>query len=108
MRRVHPTLRLIQRQLEELDDEPQLLIRNANDIAANVNQKMDQLNPFFSALSNVGAELENRSSKLRDCCQTKSFKAQAQVALESPKEELVSDFIELALVGINIWKKIKK
>jgi len=107
-RRVNCTLALAQKQLLDLQEEPKKLFSTINDIASDVNCKLENLDPLFGALSNLGIAAESRTAALNEFpTPSRSFKAHAQVDLGSPSEDIASDLIDLALTGFSVWQKIK-
>ncbi len=81
----------------------QLLVPQADEMGANINHKLKCLDPFFRALENYGCELECKSALRNEMLTCKYCKAR----MEADEFEM-KDLLELAMLGINVWKKFKK
>ncbi len=97
------TLKKVNEMIDDLDHQPKDILNQANEISVNLNSKLKRLDPIFRAVENCGTEWECKTALRNErlfckCCKSK-------VASE---EVEATDFIQLALMGINLWKKIKK
>lgn len=76
-----------------------LVLDNVNVMTQDINTKMNYIQPLFRVISNVGEGLEQRTMSFKECkhdfeeCTT--------------EKEIASDLVECAIIGLNIWKKIK-
>ncbi len=101
------TLERIQKQLDDLGNEPKEFLQHTNQIASDIQSKMKCLDPLFYALSNVGEGLEYKTSAFRDislcrCCRAKLDSANTE------QESTVMKYAHLALMGASLWNDLQK
>ncbi len=74
-------------------------VEEVKDLLANSNWKMQTLDPFFQALSNVGEGLEHK---------TCSFKEQTLCECCSQKKSPLEQYLRLALIGTRIFNQTRR
>lgn len=104
LRNVDQVLGSLQKQLDDLDGSPRTFLNQANELSVNLNHKMRCLDPIFNSISNVGNGLQAETSNERD----KTLLRYLNEKKQESNLETISDGIELALRGINLWQKFKK
>ena len=87
LKKVNRATESLQRQLDDLGHRPRDLLQHANEISANLHGKMKRLDGYFKSASDFGRQPSFYSRKNH--------------------EEGVTDFVELALLGLNLWQKAK-
>lgn len=113
---VNKTLAETRKQLEEIGGDAAKTMEHANQISYDVKRKIEALDPFFNAFSNIGEFVERKTFSLRgrspgSAHEEKkqmyedSFEASEEASNESVKASDVLDFVD---VGLRLWQKIKK
>ena len=105
--KINQTVDSLQKQLDDLGHEPRDLIHHVNEISADVQGKMKSIDPLFRAVSNVGEELELRTALLKEKSLYKYFRSKS-ASFSSLEDDTPVEFIEWALLGINLWQKFKR
>jgi uncharacterized protein YoxC len=103
------TLGTVQKQINNLGDEPRDLIHNANQITSDIHHKMKCLNPLFHTVSNVGENFEYQTSNLKERSYWRSVKE--KIELEEPPStptDKASDLANWALMGLKVWQNFRK
>ena len=81
--------------------EARKVVEEAHMSAADLNRKLETLDPLFQSVENVGEILENESFALKE------RKCVCRIKVE--EDELnVSDFVVLADLGVRLWNKFNK
>jgi uncharacterized protein YoxC len=107
LNKVNETVDSVKRQLDDLGHEPRDLMHHTNEISAEILTKMKHLDPFFRAAANIGEELECKTYFYKENAFCKFISSKFRPTDEC-KENTVVECIEWALVGINLWKKLKQ
>jgi len=89
------TLKKVNRVLDDLDQ--------LHEMGVNINTKLKRLDPLFRAVENCGTEWECKTAEHSGMLFCKYCKAKFE-----EEEVAATDYIELALMGLNLWKKYKK
>lgn len=96
-------LRSFRGELKNLSEEVTDLVHNANLLTVDVQGKMKHFDPLFGALSNVGRGLEARAARY----QNHQYRVCEKPLPESDEVD-VTDFFQLALLGVSLWLTRKK
>lgn len=104
MGKVNEILGSVQKHLEK---EPKNLLDNVNELSANVCYKMKCLDPLFNALSHMGQGLEMKANNFKEGMLWRSLKEKLDDD-EVKEKSGVSDIVDCAVLGLNLWKKYKK
>lgn len=114
---VHQMLMQVRMQMVDLSGETKKLIEETNQMAADLKDKMEALNPIFRALENVGDVLEHKSAAFKQdsFAARPSLKTEVHSSLKSAarKEDVletstVDNVLELVDISIRLWQKLKK
>ncbi len=95
----------LQKQIDIIGAETKDLVHSAGQISDDFLYKMKNTNPLFQALSNVGEGLETKSYHFKERAYWQS--RQKHCKTQSEAEDLVTDFVNLALAGVQVWLSVK-
>lgn len=101
------TAEAVQKQLDDLGDKPKEFLCRANEITADLQNKMKCADPLFRALSNVGERLECKSLAYKEqvfcrCCQAKLQ------CKDTVQASTTAQYIHLAMAALELWQDLKK
>lgn len=103
---VNQTLIQVRRQLEDVGGNAAKAVEHTNQISFDLKRKIESLDPFFNAFSNVGNFLEHKTfSWKRGVSAVDRDAGEASAMNESIKAADVVDFFD---VSYRLWQKIKK
>lgn len=95
-------------------DETRKIIENTQIISSNVAHKMESLNSFFNAFSNVGDYFEQKSDFLRQEAIALSLNEKRRARgfsflndQEAPEFVRAAEIVDLIGVGIKIWQRFR-
>lgn len=104
--KLNRTLSTVQKQLDSLGQEPRQLLHQVNAITKDVHQKMQNIDPLFRALSNLGEGLEDRTYQFKENSTHHSKKKLDDS--DTHQEDYIKAFSDLSILGIKLWKKLKQ
>lgn len=107
VKRTNAILDQVQKQVQDLGNEPAILLQRVNQLSENLNEKMLCLDPLFRVVSNLGSGLECKTSALKERMLLDALKEKFN-SEEEKKECLYEDLAECAALGIKMWNKFKK
>jgi uncharacterized protein YoxC len=93
--RINTTLIPLQRHTEDLCEQAEALIEQTTHLTKDLNHKLDAFDGVFNSISHVGNRLERS---------TLNLKSHQDEFHSAP----VEDAIEWALLGCQLWQKLKK
>lgn len=105
--KVDVMLTSVQKHLAEGEGGQGNLLQNVNALSANVVRKMKCLDPLFNVVANVGEGLEFKTSNFKEKMYWKSFQDKYE-RVDERESSGVSDVVDCAMLGLNLWKKYKE
>lgn len=102
---MNASLTKIETQIEPVSNQTVRLLENTNEIAESFQDKISNLDPLLESISNVGCALQKATSSFSNEEKTLKF---FHLEKKSDWQEIASDFIQLATLGVVTWQKIKK
>jgi uncharacterized protein YoxC len=97
------TFKSFRSEVSELGTEVKDLVREVNQVTTDVHSKIKYFDPLLGAIANVGRGLEVKSCQYRD----RQYSL-AQKPVPENDEVQISDFLRLALTGVDLWLSMKE
>lgn len=102
---VNHTLIDVRKTLDEVGGEASKIMKHTNQLSFDLKRKMESLDPMFTAFSNVGDYLEQKTFSLKRAILPSGEKEEPSEEPISSRASEVFDFINTSL---RLWQKIKK
>lgn len=100
---VSKTLDTVQQKLKEMDQEPEKLVRNVNELSKDVTFKLKCLNPLFRTFYDLSSALEARTARFRNGKSQRCSIKEKLLNRES-REEKLEDILNLAMAFVRLFK----
>jgi len=105
LRNFNATMLKMDDKIDPIVDEVVKLLENHNSLAESVQDKLVDLDPLMDSISDVGSALHNVTNSFSDDAPKLKF---FQKEKRRGWQDSLGDLVELAMVGVSAWKKIKK
>jgi len=105
LRNFNATMLKMDDKIDPIVDEVVKLLENHNSLAESVQDKLVDLDPLMDSISDVGSALHNVTNSFSDGNPKLKF---FQKEKRRDWQDSLGDLVELAMVGVSAWKKIKK